>query len=214
MDATGTEIVGVQAGAAGALIEHHQLFTVLEAPDRRRQCADVHGLGRRVHDVRQDAADFREQHADQLTTLRHFEAQQLFDRQAEGVFLIHRRHVVETVEIRDILQVGARFHQLFGAAMQQANMRIDSFDHFTIEIEHKAQHTVRRGMLRAEIDRELAIIVALVHERLYTVCHRIKPLSVTLHSRPKPRPSPSHRRAAHIVRLPMATGSRTCDIPE
>jgi hypothetical protein len=48
--------------------------------------------------------------------------------------------------------------QLFGAAMKQANMRIDALDHLAIELQHEAQHAVRRRMLRAEIDREVAEI--------------------------------------------------------
>ncbi len=65
VDAARTEVVGVQASAAGALVEHHQLLALLEAPQRRRQGADVHGLGRHVQQVVQDPADLAEQHADQ-----------------------------------------------------------------------------------------------------------------------------------------------------
>ena len=35
-------------------------------------------------------------------------------------------------------------------------MRIDAFDDLAVELEHEAQHAVRRRMLRPEIDGEIA----------------------------------------------------------
>ena len=72
------------------------------------------------------------------------------------MFLIHRRHIVEAVEIRHGLKIGLGFHQLFGAAMQQTDMRIDALDDFTVEFEHQTQHTVRGRVLRTEVDIEIA----------------------------------------------------------
>ena len=43
-------------------------------------------------------------------------------------------------------------------------MRIDALDDLAVELEHEAQHAVRRRMLRAEIDGEVAEVV-LGHER-------------------------------------------------
>ena len=77
------------------------------------------------------------------------DAEQPLDRQRVGVLLVHRRDVVEPVEIGHVLQIGARLHQLLGAAMQQADMRIDALDHLAVELQHQAQHAVRRRMLRA-----------------------------------------------------------------
>ena len=55
--AAGPEIVGVHARAGGALVEDHQLLALLEAPERRRQRADVHRLRRDVEEMREQAAD-------------------------------------------------------------------------------------------------------------------------------------------------------------
>ena len=82
--------------------------------------------------------------------------EQLLRRQAERVLLIDRRDVVEPVEIRDRLQIGLVLDQLFGAAVQKPDMRIDALDDLAVEFEHQAQHAVRRRMLRPEIDREVA----------------------------------------------------------
>ena len=73
------------------------------------------------------------------------------------MLLVDRRDIVEPVEIRDRLQIGLVLDQLFGAAMQKPDMRIDALDHLAVEFEHEAQHAVRRRMLRPEVDREIAL---------------------------------------------------------
>ena len=104
----------------------------------------------------EEAADLAIEHADELAAARHVDAEQLLDRQAEGMLLVHRRDIVEPVEIRHRLQIGLVLDQLLGAAMQQADMRIDAVDDLAVELEHEAQHAVRRRMLRPEIDGEVA----------------------------------------------------------
>ena len=78
------------------------------------------------------------------------------DRQRVRVLLIHRRDIVEPIEIGHVLQVCPRLHEFFGAAMQQADMRVDPLDHLAVELEHQAQHAMRRRMLGSEVDREVA----------------------------------------------------------
>ena len=79
---------------------------------------------------------------------------------AEGMLLVHRRDIVEPVEIADRLQIGLVLDQLLGAAMQQADMRIDALDNLAVEFQHQAQHAVGRRMLRAEIDGESCGLVS------------------------------------------------------
>ena len=49
------------------------------------------------------------------------------------------------------------FGELFGRAMQKADVRIGALDDFAVEFEHQAKHPVRRRMLRAEIHRVVLI---------------------------------------------------------
>ena len=51
--------------------------------------------------------------------------------------------------------------------MQQADVRIGLLDDFAVHLEHQAQHAVRRGMLRTEVQREIA---DLSHVRLRLHC--------------------------------------------
>ena len=117
MHAAYAEIGGMQAAAGGALVEAHELFTLFKAPERRRERADIHGLRGHVEEMRQQPSDLAVEHADELRTLGHREPEQLLRRQAEGMLLVHRCNVVEAVEIRDRLQIGLGFDQLFGPAM-------------------------------------------------------------------------------------------------
>ncbi len=72
------------------------------------------------------------------------------------MLLVHRRDIIEPVEIGDRLQIGLVLDQLLGAAMQEPDMRIDALDHLAVELQHQAQHAMRRRMLRPEIDGEVA----------------------------------------------------------
>jgi hypothetical protein len=106
--------------------------------------------------MREQPTDLAIKHADQLCAARYSNAEKFFDRQAERMLLVHRRDVIEPVEIRDRLQIGLVLDQLLGAAVQEPDMRIDALDDLAVQLEHQAQHAVRRRMLRPEIDGEVA----------------------------------------------------------
>jgi hypothetical protein len=46
--------------------------------------------------------------------------------------------------------------ELLGRAVQQADVRIGALDDLAVELEHQAQHAVRRRMLRPEVQRVVA----------------------------------------------------------
>jgi len=77
----------VEARAARGLIEHQQLLAFLEAPQQRRDRADVVGESRDAQHVRKQAADLAVEHADELAAARNRDAEQALDRQRIGVFL-------------------------------------------------------------------------------------------------------------------------------
>ena len=56
VDAAGPEVGGVHPRARGPLVEDEELLALLEAPERRRQRAHVHGAGGDVQEVVQDRA--------------------------------------------------------------------------------------------------------------------------------------------------------------
>src|SRR5262245_53594570 len=106
--------------------------------------------------MRQQPSNLGIKDAYQLRALWNLNPEQLFDREAEGVLLVHRRDIVEPVEIGERLQIGLVLDQLFGPAMQQSDMRVDTLDNLAVELEHKTKHAVGRGMLGPKVDREVA----------------------------------------------------------
>src|SRR6266516_1686223 len=71
------------------------------------------------------------------------------------MLLVHRRDVIEPVEIGQRLQIGLVLDQLLGPAGQQADVGIDALYDLAVELEHEAQYAVGGGMLRPEIDGEI-----------------------------------------------------------
>ena len=47
-------------------------------------------------------------------------------------------------------------------------MRIDALDDFAVELEHEAQHAMRRRMLRPEVDGEVADVGFGHHELFFS----------------------------------------------
>ena len=109
-----------------------------------------------VEHVVLDAGQLGEQHADILRAQRHLEPHQFLDGEHEAVLHAHRRAVIEPVEVGQRLGVGLVLDQLLGAAVEQADMRVDPLDDLAVQLHDQPQHAVRGRVLRAEIDRVIA----------------------------------------------------------
>src|SRR4051794_34190244 len=96
----------MHSAARGTLVKHHQFFTFLKAPERRRERPDVHRLGSDVEQMRQDATDFMIEYPNQLTTPGDFHTQKLLDCKTKGVLLRQRSDIVKPIEVRYGLKIG------------------------------------------------------------------------------------------------------------
>ncbi|MNW05277.1 hypothetical protein D3C71_2015000 [compost metagenome] len=67
------------------------------------------------------------------------------------MLVAHHRHIVQPVHVGQRLDVGLVLGQLFGGAVQEADVRIGALDDFAVELEHQAQHAVRCRVLRSEV---------------------------------------------------------------
>ena len=77
-------------------------------------------------------------------------AERLFCLQTEGVLLVHRRDVIEPVEIGKSLQISRLLDQLLGPAMEEPDMWNDALHDFAVE--HEAQDSMRRRVLGPKVD--------------------------------------------------------------
>lgn len=78
----------------GAYGTYHQLFSLLETPQERRQRTDVHGVGQDRHEVVQDARDLAKQGPDPLGSLGDLDVQELLDGEGEALLVGHHGYVV------------------------------------------------------------------------------------------------------------------------
>jgi hypothetical protein len=115
------------------------------------------------------------QHPDQRGPPRHGGAGELLDGQAPGMLLVHRRHIVEPVEIGQVLQVGPRLHQLLGAAVEKPDMRIAALHDLAVELQHQPQNPMRRRVLRPEVEVEVADLLFARQRVVETAVHRQAP---------------------------------------
>jgi len=127
-DAPRADVRSVHAGARHALVEFHELFALLEAPQERREGADVHGVREDGHEVVEDARDLAKQGADPLCALGDLNVEQLLDGERVALLVRHHGHVVESVEVRQGLRVRLVLDELFRAAVQEANVGIGAED--------------------------------------------------------------------------------------
>jgi len=129
----------------------------------------------------QDATELAVQDTNEAATTRHFDANQLLNRQTPGMFLVHRCGIVQPVKVRQTLKIGFILQQFFSAAMQQTDMAVDAIDKLAIQIHDHSQHAVRGRVLRPEIQRERAIFL---WDGFHVVSHYAPSFSVVAFSSP------------------------------
>ena len=153
MYAAWAEPRAVHTRSRSPLEEIQTVFAQFEHPKVGRHGANVHDVRTDVEHVIADAGQFGEQNAQILSALRHLDVEQLLNRKNVAVFLRERAAVIEPIKIGQRLQIRLVLDQLLGAAMKQADMRIHPLDDLTVEFHHHTKNSVRRRVLRSEVDR-------------------------------------------------------------
>ena len=119
----------------------------------RRQAAQVERQPADEQGVAGDAVELPGEHADVLRAARHLEVEQLLGGQHRHRLAEHRGDVLERVAVADRVVPVAVLADLLDAAVEVAEHRIEVHDPLAVDLEHDAQHAVRRRVLRAEVDR-------------------------------------------------------------
>ncbi len=96
-------------------------------------------------------AELAHDHAQVLPAKGHLDAEQPLDRQREAEVVEERRQVVHPVRVRDALLVGVALEVLLEPGVEVADIGTALTHHLAVEIEHQAQHPVRRGMHRPHV---------------------------------------------------------------
>ena len=151
-DAADAEVAGHHALAGDGLEDAQQLFALAEAVEEDGERADVHGVRAEPDEVRVEARQLVEQHAEPLRALGDLESEQLLDRQAVGQVVGHRAEIVDAVGERDDLLVELGLAGLLDAGVQIADVGRERDDGLAVDLEHQAQNAVRGRVLRAHVE--------------------------------------------------------------
>lgn len=128
---------------------YHQLLTLFETPEQRRQSTNIHGVGSDRHEMVEHTRDLTEHCSDPLRTFRDIDVEQLLNSKRVALLVGHNGDVIETIEVRKsliatmsyhshnngeipYLEVGLVLNQLLSSTMKQTNMRIRTNDLFTL----------------------------------------------------------------------------------
>ena len=82
-----------------------------------------------------------------------FHADELLDGQRPAEVHVHAGQVIHAVGVGNPLRRREIFADLFGAAVQVADVRRDLVDDFAVGPQQQPQHAVRAGMLRTHVDQ-------------------------------------------------------------
>ena len=98
-----------------------------------------------------DARNLVEHDTDVLGTNRCCNTQKLLHREHVAVLVAHHGYVIEPVHVTDAMVVRLALGELFRCTMQESDVRVSALNDFPIELQHQAQHAVRRRVLRTEV---------------------------------------------------------------
>ena len=85
---------------------------------------------------------------------RHLDAEELLDREDVEELVRVERDVVDARRVRHRLPPRLVLHVLLEAGVEVADDRADARDRLAVEVDDEAEHAVRRGMVRPEVDAE------------------------------------------------------------
>jgi hypothetical protein len=90
-----------------------------------------------------------------------FQAEQLFDGQCIAEVVRKRVEVVDAVGEWNNLMIKLGLAGLFDAGVQVTDFGIDADNDFAVNLQHQAQHSMRRRMLRPHVDDHVLVFGAL-----------------------------------------------------
>ena len=156
------EVARVHAHAGDQLEEVEDGVALAEAVPEHRDRSQLERGGPEPDEMRVDAVELAEEHAHPLRLRRRLDPEQLLDRQHEDELVVLEGDVVDPLGVRDRLPPGLVLHVLLEARVEVADDGPQADDPLAVQLDDQAQHAVRGGMVRAEVDLE---DVALLAER-------------------------------------------------
>ena len=107
----------MHACAGNGFIHVEERLALTEGIDQDRRRTAIVRVRTQPHEVIEQACDLGKHHTDVLCALGDFQAEHALDGQAVGVLVTHHGDVIETVHVRQRLDVGLGLGQLFCGAV-------------------------------------------------------------------------------------------------
>jgi hypothetical protein len=159
-DAADLDVARVHALARGHLEQVEDLLALAEAVPEHRDRAEVERARAQPHQVAHDPVELEVDDAQVLRALGHLEVEQRLDRPAERHRVEVVREVVHPLDDRDGLPVALVLGRLLDARVDVADDRLEVAHDLALERHQQAQHPVRRGVVRAHVEREQLLLGA------------------------------------------------------
>ena len=146
-------VAGVEAIARHLLVDVVDQLAEVERVQERGERPQVERRGPGAEQVVADPRQLADDHPDVLAARRQLDVQQLLDRVVPG-HLVHRRaDVVLAVDDRDVLVEVQVLAELLEPRVQVADVGRRLDDPLAVELQDQPERRVRRGVLRAEVER-------------------------------------------------------------
>ena len=145
VDAADADVVVHHARAGYGLEELLDSLALPEAVENGRHGAGVESEDAVEEHVVGDAVELAEDRADVPRSLGDLQRHDLLDGHAEGELAVEVADVVDAVEEGDYLGVVLDLAELFGAAVQVADVWLDLDDALAVDPQHHAEDAVRAG---------------------------------------------------------------------
>ena len=146
------EVARVHADAGDELEEVEHGVALAEAVPEHRNGADLECARAEPDEVRVDAVELAEEHPHPRRLLRGLHLEELLDGEDEDELVVLERQVVDPLRVRDRLPPRLLLHVLLEPGVEIADDGLEAFDLLAVQIDDQAQHAVRGGMVRPEVD--------------------------------------------------------------
>ena len=143
---------GHHALSSEALEDFQDFFALAEAIEHHGHCAHVEGVRAQPNQVRRDALQFDQHHADVLRAFGYFQAEKFFDSKAIDEVISQRVQVIHPIGERDRLGISLVFATLLDTGVEIADIGIGSNDVLAVQFQEDAQHAVSGRVLRSHVE--------------------------------------------------------------
>ena len=164
--ATNRVVVQNQATTTSFFEDVEYLFTVAESIKEGRRSTEVLTQAAEEENVRVDTLQLVHNRTDYLYAVAHFYPHSLLNTHTQGMAVLHRTEVVQTIGQGQRLWVSHAFADLLYATVNVTQHGVNLLNDFALKANTEVKHTMCRGVLRTDVDN---VVVSTKNLVLYLI---------------------------------------------